>query len=114
MAYVQIKDVYFSYPNGNPAVENVSLSIGRGERIAIIGQNGAGKTTLAKLVNGLLKPSKGEILIDNKSTRGLSAAKIARHVGYCFQNPDDQIFSKDVHSEIAYGPRKMNFDEAEV
>ena len=64
MAYLELKDVYFEYPSGHVAVEGVSISADLGEKIAIIGENGAGKTTTAKLMNGLLKPTKGEVLIN--------------------------------------------------
>ena len=61
MAYLELRDVYFEYPSGHVAVEGVSISADLGEKIAIIGENGAGKTTTAKLMNGLLKPTKGEV-----------------------------------------------------
>lgn len=70
MAYLELKDVYFEYPSGHVAVEGVSISADLGEKIAIIGENGAGKTTTAKLMNGLLKPTKGEVLINGVSTKG--------------------------------------------
>lgn len=114
MSYIELKDVSFTYPNGNVALENVSLDLEKGERVAIIGQNGAGKTTMVKLINGLLKPSKGEIIIDGKNIRKLSAAKNSRQVGYSFQNPDDQIFNKDVYSEIAFGLKRMKVEKTEL
>ena len=64
MAYLELRDVYFEYPSGHVAVEGVSISADLGEKIAIIGENGAGKTTTAKLMNGLLKPTNGEVLIN--------------------------------------------------
>ena len=91
MAYLELRDVYFEYPSGHVAVEGVSISADLGEKIAIIGENGAGKTTTAKLMNGLLKPTKGEVLINGVSTKGKTTATIARKVAYVFQNPDDQF-----------------------
>lgn len=114
MAYIEIKDVSFVYPNGNEALQNISLDIEKGEKVAIIGQNGAGKTTLVKLINGLLKPAKGQVLIGGKDTHMLTAAKISRHISYAFQNPDDQIFNNDVYTEIAYGLKKMKVDGEKV
>lgn len=87
MAYLELRDVYFEYPSGHVAVEGVSISADLGEKIAIIGENGAGKTTTAKLMNGLLKPTKGEVLINGVSTKGKTTATIARKVAYVFQNP---------------------------
>ena len=67
------------------------------------GQNGAGKTTTVKLMNGLLRPTKGEVLIEGQSTADKTTATIARKVGYVFQNPDDQIFQESIYKEISYG-----------
>ena len=69
MGIIEFKDVSFQYPNGFSAVENVSFEINEGEAIAIIGQNGAGKTTTVKMVNGLLKPTHGTVLIDGMDTK---------------------------------------------
>ena len=68
MSYIQIRDVSFMYPNGVLAVENINLDIEKGENIAIIGQNGAGKTTTVKLLNGLLKPTKGAVMVGDMDT----------------------------------------------
>lgn len=76
MAYLELKDVYFEYPSGHVAVEGVSISADLGEKIAIIGENGAGKTTTAKLMNGLLKPTKGEVLINGVSTKGKTTRRL--------------------------------------
>ena len=102
MAYLELKNVGFAYPNGFQAVENVSMSFELGETVAIIGQNGAGKTTTVKLMNGLLRPTQGEVLVEGQSTKGFTTAQIARKVGYVFQNPDDQIFQESIYREIAY------------
>jgi energy-coupling factor transport system ATP-binding protein len=74
----------------------VSLAIEDGEFVAIMGQNGAGKTTLVKHFNGLLKPNKGRVLVDDQETTKTTVAKLARDVGFVFQNPDHQLFSEDV------------------
>lgn len=111
MAYMELKNVSYIYPNGCKAVSDLSLEINKGERIAIIGENGAGKTTVAKLMNGLKKPSDGDVIIDGWNTKDFSTAKISRKVGYVFQNPDDQIFLNTVHGEIAFGPRNLNLSK---
>ncbi|WP_346704207.1 ATP-binding cassette domain-containing protein [uncultured Agathobaculum sp.] len=85
MAYLELKNVGFAYPNGFQAVENVSMSFELGETVAIIGQNGAGKTTTVKLMNGLLRPTQGEVLVEGQSTKGFTTAQIARKVGYLEQ-----------------------------
>lgn len=100
---LEVRQAGFSYKNGVEAVKDVSLSVGAGQSVAIIGQNGAGKTTLAKLINGLLKPTSGSVLIGGQPTKDWTAAQTARRVGYVFQNPDDQIFNKSVVDEVRYG-----------
>jgi energy-coupling factor transport system ATP-binding protein len=107
---IEISDLHFTYPNGVQALNGISLSIPSGEQVAIIGQNGAGKTTLVKHFNGLLIPTSGRVLIEDWDTKDYSVAKLARRVGYVFQNPDEQLFSKNVGSEVSFGPQNLGFD----
>jgi energy-coupling factor transport system ATP-binding protein len=112
---IEVRDVHFAYPTAEPGVEalkGISLNIRNGEFVAIMGQNGAGKTTLVKQFNGLLKPTKGEVLVDGISTRDVSVAKLARKVGFVFQNPDHQLFSETVEEEIAFALRNFGFEES--
>lgn len=102
---IELSEVAFTYPDGSSALTSVTMRVGDGERLAIVGQNGAGKTTTVKLMNGLLKPSAGHVLVDGVSTAGRTTAQVARDVGYVFQNPDDQIFASDVRSELEFLPR---------
>jgi energy-coupling factor transport system ATP-binding protein len=111
---IRFDDVSFAYPNGHLAIENVTLSIGAGEAVAIVGQNGAGKTSTAKVMNGLFKPSKGDVTVAGENTRNRTTAQIARKVGYVFQNPDDQIFHNDVYSEIEFGPKTLGVTGSEL
>ena len=108
---IEAKDVYFAYPSGLEALKGVSLTVENGEFVAVMGQNGAGKTTLVKHFNGLLKPTKGTVLVDGVSTRDVSVAKLARKVGFVFQNPDHQLFSESVEAEVAYALRNFGFEE---
>ncbi|MFJ7828332.1 energy-coupling factor ABC transporter ATP-binding protein [Psychrobacillus sp. NPDC096623] len=109
MTELHLNNVSFSYPDGTKALENLTLSIVTGERVAIVGQNGAGKTTAVKLMNGLLKPTEGTVLIGDWDTKDYTTAQTSRKVGYVFQNPDDQIFHNDVESEVRFGPKNMGF-----
>jgi energy-coupling factor transport system ATP-binding protein len=111
---IEVEDVYFSYPSGVEALKGVSLNIKNGEFIAIMGQNGAGKTTLVKHFNGLLKPTKGKVQVDEVLTTKTSVATLARNVGFVFQNPDHQLFSETVEEEIAFGLRNFGFKETIV
>jgi len=111
---IEIKDLYFTYPNGVEALRGISLAIESGEQVAIVGQNGAGKTTLVKHLNGLLQPTHGKVLIGERDTTKYAVAKLASKVGYVFQNPDEQLFSKNVGAEVAFGPRNLGFSAERV
>lgn len=111
---IRFDDVSFAYPNGHVAIENVSLSIAAGEAVAIVGQNGAGKTSTAKVMNGLYKPSTGDVTVAGENTKSRTTAQISRKVGYVFQNPDDQIFHNDVYSEIEFGPKTLGYTGSEL
>ncbi|HUW47778.1 MAG TPA: ABC transporter ATP-binding protein [Patescibacteria group bacterium] len=108
---IEVDGVRFSYPSGVEALKGVSLKIADGEFVAIMGQNGAGKTTLVKHFNGLLKPSQGRVLVDGTDTTKTSVAKLARNVGFVFQNPDHQLFCETVEEEIAFALRNFGFKE---
>jgi energy-coupling factor transport system ATP-binding protein len=104
--------VSFRYSGATSDVLNdVTLNIGDGEFVAIMGENGAGKTTLVKMLNGLLKPAKGRVLIDNMDTRGRSVAQLSRDVGLIFQNPDHQLFAETVSEELSFSLRNFGFSE---
>ncbi len=108
---LEIKDLFYTYSTGLEALKGINLSVKDGEFLAIMGQNGAGKTTLVKHFNGLLKPTKGEVLIDNVNTKDISIAKLARKVGFVFQNPDHQLFSESVEDEISFALKNFGFEE---
>lgn len=111
---IEIKDLRFTYPTGLEALRGISLNIEAGEQVAIVGQNGAGKTTLVRHFNGLLQPTSGEVKIGDWDTRNYSVAKLAARVGYVFQNPDDQLFSRDVKTEVAFGPKNLGYSNEQV
>jgi energy-coupling factor transport system ATP-binding protein len=106
---IEIKDLYFTYPAGMQALRGISLTIESGEQVVIVGQNGAGKTTLVRHFNGLLQPASGEVRVGDWDTRKYSVAKLASRVGYVFQNPDEQLFSRDVKTEVAFGPKNLRY-----
>jgi energy-coupling factor transport system ATP-binding protein len=108
---IEVEHVRFTYPNGVEALKDVSLAIEDGEFVAIMGQNGAGKTTLVKHFNGLLKPNQGRVLVDDQQTTKTTVAKLARDVGFVFQNPDHQLFSETVEEEIAFALKNFGFSE---
>lgn len=112
---IKLDNVSFEYPNGYKAIDEVNIDIKKGERVAIIGQNGAGKTTTVKMMNGLLRPTKGTVYIDGEDIKKKTTATVSKKVGYVFQNPSDQLFNKTVYDEIAYALRKnkLSLDEIE-
>lgn len=114
-ALVEIKDVHFAYSSDGPEIlAGLNLTIERGEYIALIGQNGSGKTTLSKLIGGLNTPTSGEITIDGVSVASLSVPERTARVGYCYQNPDHQIFLNTVEEEVAFGPKNMGLSAGEI
>jgi energy-coupling factor transport system ATP-binding protein len=110
---LEIENVSFSYEGEANAVEDLSFSIGKGEFVAIVGKNGSGKSTLGKLLNGLLLPSTGRVLVAGQDTRYTAVSELAKIVGYVFQNPDHQIFAETVTEEIAFGARNIGCTQEE-
>lgn len=103
--------------NGNDvrALDNVSLSIGRGEFVAIIGTNGSGKSTLAKHFNVLLQPTEGTVTVCGFNTLDDEHIwNIRQHVGMVFQNPDNQIVAAVVEEDVAFGPENLGVPSAEI
>ncbi len=114
MIPIEISDLHFSYPDGTQALEGINVSIPAGQAVALVGHNGAGKSTLARHLNGLLQPSKGNILVGGWNTRDYPVDELASRVGYAFQNPDDQIFSRTVGEELRFGPTNLGFTPTQI
>ncbi len=108
---IEVIDLSYTYPDGTTALRDVSLKISDGELVAIMGPNGAGKTTLVKHFNGLLKPSKGKVLVDGVSTDKMTVAELSRKVGFVFQNADHQLFAETVEKEIEFTLKNLGFQE---
>jgi energy-coupling factor transporter ATP-binding protein EcfA2 len=113
-ALVNVQQAEFAYESGTTTLAGVSLTIRGGDFLAIIGQNGSGKTTLAKLLNGLLRPQRGSVLLQGTDVGTLPLDRVAADVGYVFQNPDHQIFAATVLEEVSFGPRNLKLLEGEV
>ncbi|MBR6637159.1 MAG: energy-coupling factor transporter ATPase [Phascolarctobacterium sp.] len=117
---INLTNVFYTYMTGTPferqALNDVSVSIEKGEILAIIGHTGSGKSTLVQHLNGLLKPSSGKVTIDyiDISGRGDEAKKARQQVGMVFQYPEHQIFAETVYEDIAFGPRNRGFSAEEV
>ena len=111
---IEFKDVHASYDAAIPIVQGVSFTIDDGDFVAFVGTNGAGKSTTMRLMNGLLKPDSGEVLIDGVPTTQLKTSELARRVGFLFQNPDNQICCGTVRDELAFGFRAIDALDAEA
>ena len=111
---IMIHDVEYVYSNGTVALKKVSLNINKGEFVAIMGQNGAGKTTLIRTVNGLIRPTKGEIFIEGENIDSKTIATLSKKVGIIFQNPTHQLFSNTVEDEIIFSLKNLNLNREEI
>lgn len=100
---IEFKDVRVSYDAALPVLKGVSFTVADGEFVSFVGTNGAGKSTTMRLVNGLLKPDVGQVLIDGVPTTELRTSELARRVGFLFQNPDRQICCNTVRDELLFG-----------
>lgn len=109
---VVFEEVDFRYGDETPYIlKDVNLKIYRGDLIGLIGPNGAGKSTLVKHSIGLLKPTKGRVLIEGRDTRSMSVAQIARTLGYVFQSPTHMLYAPTVREELEFGPRNLDFNK---
>lgn len=120
MPILETKNLSYVYSEGTPfrvtAINNVNISIEKGEFVGIIGHTGSGKSTLVQHLNGLLTPSSGEVLLDGKN---INESKITRRqarfkVGLCFQYPEYQLFESTVYKDISFGPKNMGLSEDEI
>ena len=110
----RFEGVGYSYPGDGASVRALDFEVFPGEIVGIVGQNGAGKTTLTKLLNGLLKPAEGNVVVAGLNTREVPTSRIARYVSTLFQNPDRQICKDTVLDEVAFGLllQGVSLDEA--
>lgn len=112
---IQVKNLTFAYDDGTVALENINITIKKGEFVALIGQNGCGKTTLSKCLNGILKPTEGEVIVGGLHVENKPKVKdLVKNIGYVFQNPDHQLFNSKVYDEIAYAPKNIGLSDDEV
>lgn len=113
---IRANQISFQYEDGTTALSNISFDTEKGQMIGVIGSNGAGKSTLFKCLTGLVKPSAGEICLENNalSYDKKSIKHLRQKVNMVFQDPEKQIFFPRVYDDIAFGPRNLKWPEAEV
>lgn len=110
---IKIESLSFRYPDGQQALQDISLVINYGETVGIIGPNGAGKSTLLLHLNGILR-SNGSVMVFGIPTRSKNLKNIRNKIGLVFQDPNDQLFSPTVFDDVAFGPINMGLPEGEV
>lgn len=111
---VEVKDLRYTYPDGNAALHGVSFRITHGESVAVVGANGAGKSTLLLHLNGCLIPEAGSVRIGDFPLNKKTLHHVRRTVGMIFQDPDDQLFMPLVHDDVAFGPLNLGLPPEEV
>ncbi|GFN34736.1 energy-coupling factor ABC transporter ATP-binding protein [Tepidimicrobium xylanilyticum] len=110
--FIEIKNLHFEYVNGRPIFNNLSLRIRMDEVTALLGSNGSGKTTLGKLIMGILKPIRGQVLISNRDNSKMTLAEIGSKIGYLFQNPEKHFFCNTVEEELGFALKFNGCEEA--
>lgn len=122
--FIKVENLSFSYEADTdsksiPAVDNISLEIKKGEYIAILGHNGSGKSTFAKLLNFILEPTEGKIIVDGTDITSPDITdddiyELRRKVGMVFQNPDNQLVATIVEEDVAFGPENLGVEPSEI
>lgn len=115
---ISVRNVTYEYKEEETvyaAVKDLSLVIERGSFTVILGHNGSGKSTLAKMLNGLNKPTSGDVLVDGINTKDeATEIEVKRKVGMVFQNPDNQIIASIVEEDVAFGPENLGLEPSEI
>ena len=115
---ISVRNVTYEYKEEETvyaAVKDLSLEIERGSFTVILGHNGSGKSTLAKMLNGLNKPTSGDVLVDGINTKDeATEIEVKRKVGMVFQNPDNQIIASIVEEDVAFGPENLGLEPSEI
>ena len=110
---IEVENLSFSYPDGNPALRDISLKIQPNEKVALVGPNGAGKSTLLLHLNGILS-GKGTVRVCGLVVENKNIGRVRAAVGLVFQNPDDQLFSPTVYDDVAFGPLYQGLRQDEI
>ena len=113
---IETRDLSYSYGDGTQALRNVSISLQAGRKVALVGPNGAGKSTLMLMMNGILRPSSGEVFFAGRPLQydAASLRTVRRAVGMVFQNSDDQLFAPTVYQDVAFGPTNLGYPAEKV
>jgi energy-coupling factor transporter ATP-binding protein EcfA2 len=110
---IELINFSYSYPDGTPALSDISLSIEYGQKVALIGPNGAGKSTLLLAMAGFVKGT-GKVFVDGLEANKKNLKRIRTKLGACLENPDDQLFMPTLFDDVAFGPLNMGLDAEQV
>lgn len=111
---IKIEELYFKYKTGEYILKNINLQIDKGECIAIVGKNGSGKSSLAKLIAGIMKPTKGNIEIDDINTKDKKKyIDLRKKIGIVFQNPENQIIFNNIKDELSFALKNLQLEDTE-
>jgi energy-coupling factor transport system ATP-binding protein len=108
---IEVRDLSFSYDGEREVLQEINIDIREGSYVAIMGDNGAGKSTLVRHFNGLLKPTKGSVLVDGLDTKKQSVSSLSRKIALVFQYPESMFFSETVHEEMAFALKAFGFSD---
>lgn len=112
---VEINNVSYKYKSGNEVLKDINITINDGEFVAIIGKNGSGKSTLVKLISGLEKPTKGDVIVNKINTKSKKETiELRKNVGVVFQNPENQILFNKVYDDIEFGMRNLSVNSSDT
>lgn len=120
MSVLEVKNLSHIYSQGTPfekvAIDNINLKIEKGEFIGLVGHTGSGKSTFIQHLNGLLKPTSGEVYVQGKSISGarMNLVEVRQKVGLVFQYPEHQLFEETVEKDIAFGPMNLGLTNDEI
>ncbi|MEM1994428.1 MAG: ABC transporter ATP-binding protein [Nitrososphaerales archaeon] len=111
---VKVKDLHYIYPDGTIGLEHASIDVYSGDSVAVVGPNGSGKSTLLFLIDGLLKPSRGEVYVFDEPMCEHTAKNLRRRIGLLMQNPDDMLFNSTVLEDLEFGPAQLDMRKEEA
>ena len=116
MSFIEFSDVSYQYPESKKiTIQDLNITIEKGEFVSVIGHNGSGKSTFAKLINGLLIPTQGSVCVNGIDTaQEDKRIELLQQVGMIFQNPDNQIVASIVEEDVAFGPENLGVEPAEI